>query len=66
MYHKATFISTCNEIGIYLSVHYSKIFWLMKIIAILQIKHLAGLFPPKACLNKRTEGAVVQFLALYP
>ena len=35
MYHKATFISTYNEIGIYLSVHYSKIFWLMKIIAIL-------------------------------
>ena len=65
MYHKATFISICNDFGIYLSVHYSKILWLMKIIGIL-LKKLTGLFPPKACLNKPTESAVVQFLALYP
>ena len=46
----------------------------MKILEMLQIKHLAGLFPgsPKVCLNKSTEGPVVLqtkfkwFLVLYP
>ena len=34
----------------------------MKVIAVLEMKHIAGLFPgsPKASINKRAEGAVVQ------
>ena len=62
MYHKPTFISICNDFEIYLTIHYSKILLLNKFIAILQIKHLAGLCPcsPKACLNKPTEGAINQ------
>ena len=35
MYYKATFISICNDFGVYLSVYYSKILSLMKIIEIL-------------------------------
>ena len=35
IYHKTTFITTYNDFGIYLSVDFSKILSLMKIIAIL-------------------------------
>ena len=49
MYYKAIFISICNSFRIYLSVRNSKILSLMKILAILEIKHLHAFFTSNAC-----------------
>ena len=61
MYRKATFVSMRNDFRIYLSVCYSKTTSLIKNYSNI-VNKAVGLFPGslKACLNKCSEGAVVQ------